>query len=199
MKNRMIPPPTDLMKFLVSPKMEMNFFILADDHIIMCNTPFLMDTVRQQKLCKSTDPERISSRRRIVIPCPLRIEPERQAKQAMRLILGNQWAAISSRRRMVIPCHLRIEPKQAMRLILGNQRAAISPRQIIVILCQLRIEAKREERLAMRLILGNQRAAISSRRRIVIPCHLRIEPERQAKFPLASLRVDPLNVMFWKR
>jgi hypothetical protein len=110
MKNRMIPPPTDLMKFLVSPKMEMNFFILADDHIIMCNTPFLMDTVRQQKLCKSTDPERISSRRRIVIPCHLRIEP----KQAMRLILGNQRAAISLRQRIVIPCHLRIEPKRAM-------------------------------------------------------------------------------------
>jgi hypothetical protein len=52
----------------------------------------------------------------------------------------------------------------------------------------------------MRLILGNQRADISSRRRIVIPCHLRIEPEREAKLPLsASLRVDPLNVMFWMR
>ena len=122
MKNRMIPPPTDLMKFLVSPKMEMNFFILADDHIIMCNTPFLMDTVRQQKLCKSTDPERISSRRRIVIPCPLRIEPERQAKQAMRLILGNQWAAISSRRRIVIPCHLRIEAKREERLASASLR-----------------------------------------------------------------------------
>jgi hypothetical protein len=46
----------------------------------------------------------------------LRIEPERQPKQAMRLTLGNQRAAISSRRRIVIQFCLRIEPEREANL-----------------------------------------------------------------------------------